>query len=337
MSFRGILIEQTVEQGRITEHSAELQDLPDDFLTEAGGDQPVDIDVLYSGINYKDGLAVSGRPGVVRTSPLIPGIDLVGQVTDSADPRFEAGDTVVLTGGRIGEDAHGGLAERARVSGEHLVALPEGITARRAAAIGTAGITAMLSILALEREGVSSEDGPVLVTGAAGGVGSVAVVALAKLGYQVTALTGRAEEQGEYLRHLGATEILHRSEFAETGPPLQQRRWGAVVDAVGSSTLANALAQTKNEGVVTACGLAQGHDLPVTVMPFILRGVSLIGINSVTAPLKVRERAWRRITTDVSTTLLDEMTEEITLDQVPATAEAILNGQVRGRTVVRIS
>lgn len=336
MTFRGILTEQTVEQGRIIEHRAELRELPEEFLDTAGGENPIDIDVLFSGINYKDGLAICGRPGVMRASPLIPGIDLVGEVTASADERFEEGQTVVLTGGGLGEDAHGGLAERARVSGEHLITLPEGITARRAAAVGTAGVTAMLSILALEQAGLQPDHGPVLVTGAAGGVGSVAVVVLAKLGYQVTAVTGRAESQGDYLRELGAAEILDRGEFAETGPPLQKRRWAGAVDAVGSSTLANVLAQTQDEGAVTACGLAQGHDLPVTVMPFILRGVSLIGINSVTAPRKLRERAWRRITSDLSATLLDAMTEEITLDQVPATAEAILAGEVRGRTVVRL-
>lgn len=336
MAFRGIIIEQTVDQGRITEHSAELRDLPDDFLNDAGGESPVDINVQFSGVNYKDGLAVCGRPGVLRASPLIPGIDLVGEVTASADDRFEEGDTVVLTGGGIGEDTHGGLAERARVSGEHLITLPEGITARRAAAVGTAGITAMLSVLELERAGLRPDQGPVLVTGAAGGVGSVAVAILSRLGYQVTALTGRVESQGDYLRDLGAAEVLDRAEFAETGPALQKRLWAGAVDAVGSSTLANVLSQTKNEGVVTACGLAQGPDLPTTVMPFILRGVSLIGINSVTASRQLRERAWLRLTCDLSTELLDSMTEEISLDQVPATAEAILDGSVRGRTIVRI-
>lgn len=337
MSFRGIVIEQTVEKGRIRDHSAEIQDIPESFLEGSGGDAPVDIDVMYSGINYKDGLAVAGKPGVARTSPLIPGIDLVGKVTASKDDRFSPGQTVVLTGGGAGESAHGGLATRARVSGEYLVALPEGFDARRAAAIGTAGFTAMLSILALEREGLTPDDGPVVVTGAAGGVGSTAIAVLAKLGYSVTAATGRVESQGDYLRKLGATDIIDRSELSEKGPALQKRRWAAGLDTAGSTTLANILSQTQDEGVVTTCGLAQGPDLPATVMPFILRGVTLVGINSVTAPRAVREQAWKRLADDLSTDLLDQMTDEITLDDVPARADAILAGEVRGRTVVSVN
>lgn len=336
MTFRGIMIEQTVDQGQITEHSAELRDLPDEFLDTTSGENLVDIDVLFSGINYKDGLAVCGHPGVVNTSPAIPGLDLVGEVTKSADDRFVEGDTVVLTGRSIAADAHGGLAERARVPGEDLIVLPEGITARRAAAIGTAGLTSMLSVLKLEQAGLTPEHGPVLVTGAAGGVGSIAVAILAKRGYHVTALTGRADTQGDYLRQLGAAEILDRRELAEPGPPLQKRQWAGAVDALGSTTLSNVLSQTKDEGVVTACGLAQGPDLPATVMPFILRGVSLIGINAVTVPRQLRERAWRRLSCDLNSALLDSMTEEITLDQVAATSEAILEGHVRDRTIVRI-
>ncbi|MBK0419767.1 oxidoreductase [Leucobacter sp. CSA1] len=337
MGFRGIVIEQTVDGGRIREHSAELRDLPESFLDGSGGDAPVDVDVLYSGVNYKDGLAVSGKPGVVRTSPLIPGIDLVGRVSASADDRFSVGETVVLTGGGAGEATHGGLAARARVSGDYLVALPEGLDARRAAAIGTAGLTAMLSILALEHEGADPERGPVVVTGAAGGVGSVAVAVLASLGYRVIAATGRADSEAEYLHRLGAAEILDRRELSEAGPALQKRSWAAGVDTVGSNTLVNVLARTQDDGAVTACGLAQGADLPGTVMPFILRGVTLVGINSVTASRELRQRAWERLSSDLPADLLDEMTTEIPLDDVPARAEAILHGRVRGRTVVSLA
>lgn len=337
MSFRGLVIEQTIDKGRIQEHSAELHELPESFLDGCGGDAPVDVDVAYSGVNYKDGLAITGRPGVAGTSPLIPGIDVVGRVSASADARFTAGETVVLTGGGIGESTHGGLATRARVSGDYLVALPEGLDARRAAAIGTAGFTAMLSALALEHEDIRPDRGPVVVTGSAGGVGSVAIAVLARLGYTVTAVTGRAESEADYLHRLGAAEILDRRELAEPGPPLQKRRWAAGVDTVGSATLANILAQTQDDGVVTTCGLAQGSDLPATVMPFILRGVTLAGINSVTASRALRRRTWQRLSSELRTDLLDEMTTQITLDEVPARAEAILQGQVRGRTVVSLS
>jgi acrylyl-CoA reductase (NADPH) len=292
---------------------------------------------MYSGVNYKDGLAIAGEPGVARTSPLIPGIDLVGRVTASADDRFAAGETVVLTGGGIGEAAHGGLATRARVSGDYLVALPEGLDARRAAAIGTAGFTAMLSVLALEHEGVRPDQGPVVVTGAAGGVGSIAIAVLSRLGYAVTAATGRAETEADYLHRIGAAEIIDRRELSEPGRALQRRRWAAGVDTAGSVTLSNVLAQTRDGGAVTACGLAQGSDLPATVMPFILRGITLAGINSVTASRELRARAWRRLSSDLRTDLLDEMTTQIALDEVPARADAILQGKVRGRTVVSLA
>lgn len=336
MTFRAALIEQTVERGRILDHRARLEDLPEDFLEGAGGEAPVDVEVHYSGINYKDGLALAGRPGVARSSPLIPGIDLVGEVSGSADPQFSLGDVVVLTGGGIGEAAHGGLAERARVSGKYLVKLPEGLTPRRAAAIGTAGFTAMLAVLALEHGGLRPEAGEVVVSGAAGGVGSVAIAVLSRLGYQVTALTGRVQEQGDYLRHLGAAQLLDRGDFAETGPALQKRRWAGGIDSAGSATLANILSQTQDGGTVASCGLAQGHDLSTTVMPFILRGVTLAGINSVTAPAGLRQQAWARLASDLPLELLDEMTQEITLDGVFERAEQILAGQVRGRTVVAL-
>ena len=337
MSFRGIVVEQDVQAGRIQNHSAEVTDLPESLLDGSGGENRVDIDVEYSGINYKDGLAIAGKPGVARTSPLIPGIDLVGRVSASADDRFTPGETVVLTGGGIGESAHGGLATRARVSGDYLVARPVGLSARQAAAIGTAGFTAMLSVLALEREGIRPEHGPVIVTGSSGGVGSVAIAVLAHLGYEVIAATGRAETEADYLQGLGASEILDRRKLAEPGPALQKRRWVAGVDTAGSHTLVNLIAQTRDEGVVTTCGLAQGPDLPGSVMPFILRGVTLVGINSVTAARDLRQQAWQRLTSDLSSSLLDEMTSEITLDQAPARAEEILQGRVRGRTVVSLA
>ncbi|MFT0846935.1 MDR family oxidoreductase [Actinomycetaceae bacterium L2_0104] len=336
MSFRGIVIEQTVIQGRIQEHNVQVRELPESFLDGSGGDSPIDIDVLYSGINYKDGLAIAGKPGVARTSPLIPGIDLVGRVRESADERFTPGETVVLTGGGIGESSHGGLATRARVRGDYLVTLPPGFDARRAAAIGTAGFTAMVSIMALEREGVLPGHGPIVVTGAAGGVGSIAVAVLAKLGYSVSAVSGRAASESDYFHGLGASEILDRREFTEEGPALQKRRWAGGVDTAGSTTLANILAQTRDNGTVTTCGLAQGSDLPTTVMPFILRGITLVGINSVTASRELRQHAWQRLARDLRFDLLDEMTTEIRLDEAPARADAILRGQVRGRTVVSL-
>lgn len=337
MSFRAIVIEQTTDHGRITEHSAQLRELDDDFLDGSGGDKPIDIAVEYSDINYKDGMALGGRPGIVKASPLIPGIDLVGRVTASADLRFQPGDEVILTGDSIGETRHGGLSERARVSGDALVRRPDALSARRAAAIGTAGFTAMLSVLALERQGVTPDAGPVAVSGASGGVGSVAVAILAKLGYEVTAISGRAEEQREYLTHLGAAHTLDRAEFAEAGAPLQKRRWAGAVDCVGSTMLANLLSQTFDNGTVTACGLAAGTDLPTTVLPFILRGVSLAGINSVTASRTLRQQAWDRLGTDLPLDLLDELTEETTLEGAFDVADQILQGRVRGRTVVKLA
>jgi len=337
-AFRAIVIEQEREGRHITAHTAETRTLREDFLAE----EPVEIDVGYSGLNYKDALAVAGRPGIVAASPLIPGIDLAGTVTSSADPRFRAGDRVVLNGAGLGERLNGGLAERAHVDPDALVALPENVTTRSAAAIGTAGFTAMLSVLALEHGGLAPADTtgerglPVLVTGATGGVGSIAIAVLARLGYRVAAATGRPDEHGDYLRGLGAAEIVERAELEDPGRPLQSQRWAGAVDAVGGTILANVLAQTRYGGTVTACGLAQGPELATTVMPFILRAVTLAGINSVDAPLALREEAWRRLASDLDPTLLEAMTTEVALTDAVGLAEPLLAGELHGRTVVDV-
>lgn len=318
--YRALRVDSTGTPG-------ELIELDDAALPE--GD--VDVDVEYSSLNYKDGLALAGRPGVVRSFPLTAGIDLVGTVTASTHASWAAGDRVILNGFGIGETHDGGLAERARVRGDWLVRLPETMDARRAAAIGTAGYTAMLSVLALERHGVMRGD--ILVTGAAGGVGSIAVALLAKLGHRVVASTGR-EQEHDYLRSLGAAEVVGR--LGEPGKPLQSQRWAGAIDSVGSHTLANVLAQANDGGIVAACGLAQGGDLPTTVMPFILRAVTLVGINSVHASLALREVAWARLATDLDPQLLDSLTREIGLRETLGLADTILDGGVRGRTVVDV-
>ncbi|MGO4783708.1 MDR family oxidoreductase [Cryobacterium sp. W22_MBD10_FK3] len=330
--FRAIVVTRTEDESGKRTQSAALTTVTDDALM--AGD--VTVDVEYSSINYKDGLALMGKPGVARVWPLIAGIDLVGTVESSADPRWVAGDRVILNGAGIGESHHGGLAERARVSGASLVRLPVGVSALRAAAVGTAGFTAMLAVLALERGGVTPESGDVLVTGAAGGVGSIAIALLAARGYRVVASTGRGEELGDYLRGLGAAEILDRHTIDEAGKPLQAQRWAGAIDSVGSFTLANILAQTHQGGVVASCGLAQGADLPTTVMPFILRAVTLAGINSVEAPLPLREEAWTRLATDLDLELLDGLTSVISLEESFTAAADILAGRVHGRTVVDV-
>lgn len=294
------------------------------------------VRVEFSGINYKDGLALSRRPGVLRTLPLIPGIDLVGMVRSSTQERWSVGERVLINGAGLGETHNGGLAQFARVNGDDLVRVPETLSNFRAAAIGTAGFTAMLSVLALEDRGITASSGPVLVTGASGGVGSIAVALLAGLGYEVVASTGRIAEQGNFLRHLGASALLDRAELSEPGKPLQKQSYAAVVDSVGSHTLVNALARLDYGGVATSCGLAQGIDLPGTVMPFILRGVSLAGINSVYAPSALRERAWQRLARDLDIGLLDSLTSSIALDEAGTAAEQILAGKLRGRTVVDV-
>lgn len=293
------------------------------------------VDVLWSGVNYKDGLALRGDRGVAKIDPLVPGIDVVGRVVSSRGDGASAGDLVVVNGAGHGETRHGGFADRVAVDVESLVPLPEAISPRRAAAVGTAGFTAMLSVLRLERD-VSPGDGEVVVTGAAGGVGSVAVVLLSRLGYTVTASTGRPDSEGDYLRSLGATSIIDRADLATEGRPLQKARWAGAVDSVGSTTLASLLAQTRWGGVVTACGLAQGADLPTTVLPFILRGVTLAGVNSVDAPPALRRSAWARLATDLDLDLLDGATTEVDLADVVEAGQRVLAGATRGRTVVRV-
>ena len=326
-TFRAIQLSKT-DDGQ----TSAIVDLTENDLME--GD--VTVEVSHSTINYKDGLAMTGAAPVVRTWPLVPGIDFVGTVIKSEHANWKAGDQVVLNGWGVGESHFGGYAQRARVKGDWLVALPDGISPARAMAIGTAGYTAMLCVLGLERQGVKPADGDIIVTGAAGGVGSVSIALLAKLGYKVIASTGRASE-ADYLKSLGASEIIDRNELSSPGRPMGKERWAGAVDAVGSHTLANVIAQTKYGGAVTACGLAQGMDLPASVAPFILRGIQLIGIDSVNAPLELRQQAWSRLASDLDMDKLDAMTQSVGLGDVADLAPKILAGQVRGRIVVDVN
>jgi acrylyl-CoA reductase (NADPH) len=298
-------------------------------------DGDVTVAVEWSTVNYKDGLAVTGKSPVVRRFPMIPGIDFAGTVEASTNPDWKPGDKVILNGWGTGETHLGAYAEKARVKGDWLVPLPAGMSGRDAMAIGTAGYTAMLAVMALEKHGVTPEKGPIVVTGAAGGVGSVAIALLSKLGFGVIASTGRSQE-ADYLKQLGATEIIERAELAEATRPLGKERWAGGIDSVGSRTLANVLAMTRYGGAVAACGLAGGMDLPASVAPFILRGISLLGIDSVMCPQPIRREAWRRLASDLDRGKLQALTTEIGLDGVPDAARAILEGKVRGRTVVRI-
>jgi acrylyl-CoA reductase (NADPH) len=295
----------------------------------------VTVRVEWSTLNYKDGLALTGKVPVVRRFPMIAGIDFAGTVEQSSHPQWKAGDKVVCTGWGMGETHLGAYAEKARVKGDWLVALPQGLSARDAMAIGTAGFTAMLSVLALEKHGLSPKSGPVVVTGAAGGVGSVATAVLSKLGYHVIASTGRASE-ADYLKEIGATEVIDRNELSMAAKPIAKERWVGGVDSVGSTTLANLLSMTKYGGAIAACGLAAGMDLPSSVAPFILRGVCLLGIDSVMCPIEPRKAAWQRLASDLDRTKLAEITHEISLSEVPEWGAKILAGQVRGRTVVKI-
>lgn len=312
------------------EFAAAIREVDDGFLP--AGDVTIDVD--YSTLNYKDALAITNRSPVVREWPMVAGVDGAGTVRESNHPAWRPGDRVVLNGFGVGEKHKGCLAQRARLSGDWLVRLPQTFTTRQAMAIGTAGYTAMLCVMALERHGLEPGEGEVLVTGATGGVGSVAVALLSKLGHQVVATTGKSAE-APYLKALGATAVMDRAELSGPGKPLQKERWRAVVDAVGSHTLANACAQTRYGGAVAACGLAQGADLPATVMPFILRGVALLGVDSVMAPLALRNQAWTRLARDLDASLLETITREIRLSDAIDTAHALMAGKIRGRIVVR--
>jgi acrylyl-CoA reductase (NADPH) len=325
--FKALLITKT-DSG----HHTRLADLEAAELPE--GD--VTIRVEYSTINYKDGLAITGKGPVVRKYPMVPGIDLAGTVEASSDPQWKPGEKVVLNGWGVGESHWGGLAQKARVKSAWLVRLPPALTTRQAMSIGTAGYTAMLCVLALEKHGIAPGDGEILVTGAGGGVGGVAIALLAKLGYRVVASTGRGAE-AEYLKSLGATEIMDRAQLSAPGKPLQKERWAGAVDSVGSHTLANVCATTRYRGAVAACGLAQGMDFPATVAPFILRGVTLYGIDSVMAPQALRLEAWSRLARDLDPAKLDAITHEIPLAGAIPAAGDILAGKVRGRLVVDVN
>jgi len=324
-TFRALVLDKDGDATKVAVREVPLADLPQG---------EVEIAVEYSTVNYKDGLCVTGTAPIARTLPMIPGIDLAGVVTQSNDAGFAPGDRVLMNGHGLSETHWGGYAQRARVSSEVLIRIPDAFTSRDTMAIGTAGYTSMLCVLALEDAGVTPAAGPVLVTGAVGGVGSVAVALLAKLGFEVDASTGRAEEAG-YLKALGANSIVPRSELGEPGRPLAKERWAGVVDSVGSHTLANAIAATKYCGTVTACGLAQGPDLPASVMPFIIRGVKLVGIDSVMAPRAPRQRAWERLAQDLPLDTLASITgETVGLADLPEVGKKILAGQVRGRLLV---
>ena len=325
--FKALKIEKNDDQQTIN-----LVEISENDLMEGN----VVVDVTHSTLNYKDGLAMTGASPIVRSFPMIPGIDFSGVVKSSEDPKFSSGDRVVMNGYGLSESHYGGYSERARVNSEHLLKLPENISNHQAMQIGTAGYTAMLCVLGLEDFGIKPDSGEILVTGASGGVGSVAVSLLSSLGFSVIASTGRLSET-DYLKSLGASSVIDRNELSEPSKPLGKERWIGAVDSVGSQTLSNVLAQTKYGGAVSACGLAQGMDLPSTVLPFILRGVSLIGIDSVMAPMTKREKAWDRLSKDLDMNKLAQMVIETNLDDIQGFAQLILDGQVRGRVVVNIS
>lgn len=325
--IKAIVIEKD-EQG----YRSSLQEINETFLPE--GD--TDVEVLYSTLNYKDALAITGKGPVVRQFPMIPGIDLVGKVTKSKSDKFSPDDLVLLNGFGVGETHMGGLAEKATLNSDWLIPLPKKLSPKQAMAIGTAGYTAMLCVMALEKNGVTPDKGEILVTGANGGVGSFAIALLAKLGYQVVASTGRAD-QSEYLHTLGAHEVIDRKTLSEPGRPLAKERWAGAIDSIGSHTLANICASIKYGGTVAACGLAQGMDLPSTVMPFILRGVTLAGVDSVMRPIEDRIEAWQRIADLLSDATLNEISHTISLDNVIETANKLMNGQIRGRVIVELS
>ena len=325
--FKAILVKKDDEGYR-----AELAQVDEASLPE--GD--VKVKVLYSTLNYKDGLAITGKGPVVRSFPMVPGIDFAGEVLESSHPDFKVGDMVLLNGWGVGEGHWGGLGQMARVKADWLIPLPKGLSAKQALAIGTAGYTAMLCVMALQKHGLKPSDGEVLVTGAAGGVGSFAIALLSKLGFTVVASTGRMAE-ADYLKKLGATEVIDRAALSAPGKPLAKERWAAVVDSVGSHTLANACAQTKSDGAVAACGLAQGMDFPSSVAPFILRGVTLYGVNSVTVPRAKRIAAYEQLSKLVDLKTLDEISHEIGLEESIKYAAELMAGNVRGRLIVNVN
>ncbi|EOD78112.1 Alcohol dehydrogenase [Grimontia indica] len=325
--FKALVLDQA---DKITTSS--IQELDVSRLPQ--GDVLIDVD--YSSLNYKDGLAITGKGKICREFPMVPGIDLAGTVAESSDSRFTAGQKVVLTGWGVGETHWGGMAQKARLKADWLVPLPEKLSGDQAMKIGTAGLTAMLCVQALQDAGITPEKGEILVTGASGGVGSVAVTLLSELGYQVVAVTGRSSENGEWLKSLGASRVVERSEFEEPARPLEKQIWAGAVDTVGSKMLAKVLAQVDYDGAVAACGLAGGFDLPTTVMPFILRGVKLLGVDSVYAPFERRQKAWQRISELLPTSYYNNGCREISLEEVPEAAEAITNGQITGRVVIKL-
>jgi len=326
--FKAVFLQKN-EQG---EFKASVEQLDEGQLPESGD---VLVQISHSTLNYKDGLAICNKSPVVRQWPMVAGIDGAGTVLESAHPGFKPGDEVILNGFGVGETHWGCLAEKAKLKGDWLIKRPEGLSAAQAMAIGTAGYTAMLCVLGLEKSGVKPESGEILVTGATGGVGSIAIVLLSKLGYTVVATSGKPE-QTEFLKGLGASEVMDRKLLSEPGKPLQRERWAGVVDCVGSHTLANACAQTKYGGTVTACGLAQGMDLPSSVAPFILRGVALKGIDSVMAPLAVREEAWRRLASDLDLNKLNDLTRTLSLGEAIEAAAQIMAGTNTGRVLIKI-
>lgn len=325
--FKGILIEKDDSGYRATVKDLNESDLPEGNVT---------IEVSHSTLNYKDGLAITGKGPVVRKFPMVPGIDLVGIVEQSSHPDYKIGDRVLLNGWGVGENHWGGLAQKARLNGDWLIPLPTQFSPQQAMAIGTAGYTAMLCVIALERQGVKPSDGEIVVTGAAGGVGSVAIAVLSKLGYSVVAVTGRPDD-ANYLTQLGAKEVMDRSIYASPGKPLGKERWAGAIDVAGSHVLANICATTKYRGVVTACGLAAGMDFPATVAPFILRGVTLVGIDSVMCPRSDRLIAWRRLAADLDMDKLGKIGKEVGLNEAIPLANSLLEGKVRGRVIVDVN
>ena len=325
--FKALVLNQNEGKTTAAVEQLAISDLPEEDVL---------IKVDYSSLNYKDGLAVTGKGKIIRNFPMVPGIDLVGTVEESADARYTKGDKVVLTGWGVGENYWGGYSQYARLKADWLVPLPKGMDPIRTMQIGTAGLTAMLCVMALEEGGVTPERGPVVVSGAAGGVGSVAVAILSGLGYTVAAITGRAETEG-YLRALGASEILSRDEMAQPPRPLEKQKWAGAIDTVGDTILARMIAETDYSGVVAACGLAASFKLPSTVMPFILRNVRLQGVDSVSCPYERRNTAWRRLLTQLPENALGEIAQIIALDEVPNYAEKITNGQIQGRVVIDLN